>query len=787
MTVVVTTTVLVPATIILDAASTSSSSSSNSSTVAPQATSPNKTLGLDLGARDDLSVMNTENDKGMADPVSMVLIAGAVGGLILLFGMVVVARKTSFPRRSAKGQLDILKIAKKSNIFADPAQYARFCRSISFHGLRYNETFLSISNTNLMLVYDLLLLERPEASDLGSLRFICTQFLRKDVFRDPPQYIDRSVGFIEESLIDVVLEELLDIYVQADRVAAQYSEAGCKEYAECGDPLYEEAVPLSRSDHLADSPEVPYEHFYDAIDEYLVGKRCVEPGTYAVPSDKDPIYSELMLLTGFYRGSNRPLTYLSDTEYSVIKMPDGDNRKSSLISGAGFYNVANHQGASNEYMVANHRDSGASYQVANPRSSAMYEVANIRASAVYETANGDGGGGKRGSNVYDNVSGQGAEGRSSIVYETAGAMDADRPGSTVYETAGATGADRRGSTVYETAGVMNADRRGSTVYEMGTAANIEVAAVATVAKENQMSPIYKVAKKAAKKTPKRSGLTLGDIGNQGRLREPAYDLTAQPPVPPRLGNPPTSTPQIQRATPKQRKGRSQFAVGVPVTQRSSIFLLAGLDLQLPDQVNRGDAVAATAAAAAAAVAPAAAAATADQLAEQPAEQTPNVPIVSMATPQSAYLFRSYTPDFRPPSCPLYDNTIGDGMLMEDVCAFNITPSNNSQMIADISIGEFPAYEEPDYLNQEDLATITMTEIKAEANFGSRDDALISAIDDTIVVFQEDQSTGGEEEDVGNELDFSGKRSMVLCSSSSSRPCFPRAPFLFADPGLDPQN
>ena len=733
-----TTTAVVSTTPIVDVASTLSSSIGAGTSRAMPATPPNTTLGLDLGAEDVSSKADPELDEGTSAAVSIVLIAGAVGGLILLVGMIVVARN-KWLHRSAKGQLDILKIAKKSNIFADPAQYARFCRSVSFHGLRYNEAFLSISNTNLMLVYDLLLLERPEASDLGSLRFICTQFLRKDVFRDPPQYIDRSIGFIEESLVDVVLEELLDIYVQADRVAAQYSEASGREYAECCDPLYEEAVPLSLSDHLADSPEVPYEHFYDAIDEYLVGKRCVEPGTYALPNDSDPIYSELMLMTDFYRGlpGNRSLTSIIDAEYSVIKMPDGDKRKSSLIPATGLYNVANHRGASAEYMVANHRDSGVRYQVANRRSSAIYEVANIRASAVYETALG-GGGDQLGGAVYDNMSRPGAEGRSSIVYETAGAMDTDRRGSAVNETA--------------------AHRPGSTVYEM--AANIQGDPAATDAKENQMSPIYRVANKVSKKTPKRSGFALGDIGNQERL-QPTYSPTGQPPVSPRLGNQQISraggsTPRTQSATtPRQRKGRSQFAVGVPVTQRSSLFLLAGVDLKVPDQGNGGN-VAAT------------------DAPEQPTGQPPTAPTVPAATPVL---------EVRPPSCPLYDNTIGDGTLMLDVSVFDIMPSDNSQMIADITIGELPAYEEPAYLNQEELATMTMTQIKAEAQFGSRNDALISAIDDTMVMFP------GEEGDLGDEPDFSGKRPMIVWwleavlsmvpRSSSIPTCSP----VFSDLGL----
>ena len=133
-----------------------------------------------------------------------------MGGLALLVGMVVVSHKSNWLRRSTQGQLDSITVAMKSDVFADPARYAWFCRSVSFHGLRYNREFMSISNTNLMMVYDLLLLERPKASDLEPLRTVCTQFLQKDVTRDPPHYIDRSVGFFQESLADVILEELLD-------------------------------------------------------------------------------------------------------------------------------------------------------------------------------------------------------------------------------------------------------------------------------------------------------------------------------------------------------------------------------------------------------------------------------------------------------------------------------------------------------------------------------------------------------------------------------------------------
>ena len=614
-------------------------------------------------------MQNTENDNGTSPAASLALIAGAVGGLMLLVGMIVVARKPNWLRRAAQGQLDILKSAMKSNIFADPAQYTRFCRSVSFHGLRYNEEFMSISNTNLMLVYDLLLLERPEVSDLASLRFICARFLRKDVSRDPSQYIERSVGFVEESLIDVVLEELLDIYVQADRVAAQYSEAGRSEYAALSDPLHKEATPLSLYDHLtgSDRPGVPYNHFYEAINEYLVGKRCVKPGTYVVPGDKNPIYSELMLLTGFNRGGNRPRTSIIDTEYSVIdaeysviKTPDGDYRS----------------------------DSGSSYQVASNRSSAIYEVASVN---VNETATSGGGGevyenpSLRPSNVYNNMSGPGAEGRSSILYETAGAMGADRLGIT-------------------------------TVYEVGTAINIQDDAAATGAEENWMSPIYKVVKKFFKKTPKRLGLAPGEIGNRGRIQEPFYDLTDQLPMPPRLDTPPTGTPHTQNTAPKQRTGRSQFAVGVPVTQRSSIFLLAGKDMQVSDQVN--------------------------------------------------------------------DNTIGDDTLILDVSACNTKPSNNGQLIADITNGELPAYEEPVYLIPEELAAVAMPRIKAEAHFGSRDNAVISAVNDTVAI-SPDQSTVEVQQDAGVEPDFSGKRSLIICGSSSW-PCF-LAPVLFSDPDFHLQG
>ena len=481
---------------------------------------------------------------------------GVIVGLTLLVGMVVVSHKSNWLRRSTQGQLDSLTVAMKSDVFADPTRYARFCRSVSFHGLRYNREFMSIPNTNLMMVYDLLLLERPKASDLEPLRAVCTHFLQRDVTRDPPHYIDRSVGFFQESLADVILEELLDIYVQADRVAAQQQqqqrfETGCSEYAAeygaLGGPVLKEDS-LSLYDHLGGGPKMLHDHFYKAIDEYLVGKRCVEPGSYAALSDTDPVYSELVLLTEFYQGGNRrPLTSMADaeycvidTEYSVIKTPDGDNRSD---------------------------DGSPVYRLATARSSAIYEIANFEDSlygGVYDDAGDGGSGGQHDAAVYGSV----------------------------YDTAG--GSQYRGSTV--SGGVYdNKSRPGA---------------------EDRVNIVYETAEAWSELHTEKADLEL-----------------------------------------------------------------------VPSEFDR---------------------------------------------------------------------------------RFKTKPSNNNQLIADATIGELPAYEEPDYIEPE---TINMNEITSEAHFGSRSDALIPAIDDTVVIVP-DQSTVAKEENVGVEPDCAGMRPMVLCGSSSSGLSFP---------------
>jgi len=166
-------------------------------------------------------------------------------------------------------------------------------------------------------------------------------------------------------------------------------------------------------------------------------------------------------------------------------------------------------------------------------------------------------------------------------------------------------------------------------------------------------------------------------------------------------------------------------------------------------------------------------------AEQPVDHTSKVPAFAASPPIS---------EVRLPSRPLHEGTVVLDMTAVDMtrsellaemadleqvlvgfdCRFKPKPSNNNQLTADATIGELPAYEEPDYIHQE---TINMNEITSEADFGSRSDALISAIDDTVIIVL-DRSTVAQEENVGVESDFAGMRSMVLCGSSSSGPRFP---------------
>lgn len=68
-----------------------------------------------------------------------------------------------------------------------------------------------------MLIHDFLLLERPPAWDVGSLRYLCGQFLKKDVQSDPVQFIDRSIDFYAAAAADVLIEEMIDRYMVASR------------------------------------------------------------------------------------------------------------------------------------------------------------------------------------------------------------------------------------------------------------------------------------------------------------------------------------------------------------------------------------------------------------------------------------------------------------------------------------------------------------------------------------------------------------------------------------------
>lgn len=226
----------------------------------------------------------------------------AVGGFAFLFVILAL-----LIRRRAKHRRDIaekptrelgsimLHIPKKSRVFTDPGQYKNFSRVVAFHHLRYAETFLAVSDSRLLLLYDLLTIPRPLPWDIKSLRFLCTQFLRKDVQKDPGQFIERAVTFIEDAHVDVVLEELLDCYVP---LMHKYNTLVRQE------PTYQEVDDVTGVYGVAGME--PQDAFYAAIDDFMRDPVYLVPGTYADSSSpEDAVYSELLLQTAFYRSSSR--------------------------------------------------------------------------------------------------------------------------------------------------------------------------------------------------------------------------------------------------------------------------------------------------------------------------------------------------------------------------------------------------------------------------------------------------------------------------------------------------
>lgn len=175
------------------------------------------------------NVVTEEGAKGAGGESDVKMVYSTVGGIVLalllvvLMVLVAVRRLRREPpdarekKSSRLGDLPhILKVHADSTLFKAPIAYSNFCRCISFDTLRHERPHLDLDDKTVLVIFDLLQLERPPAWDIGPLRILCRQFLRKVVGRHPDQYIKRSVDFVYSALADVLVEECLDAYVAAE-------------------------------------------------------------------------------------------------------------------------------------------------------------------------------------------------------------------------------------------------------------------------------------------------------------------------------------------------------------------------------------------------------------------------------------------------------------------------------------------------------------------------------------------------------------------------------------------